>query len=598
MEKRYRLDIDVLKGVAIIAVIFYHSGLLKSGYLGVDAFFVINGFFIVPSVASSFSNGSFSYVAFLKKRFLRLFPLISLATLVAMVIGYFVMLPDDYENLAQSSIASNFMSENILSAITTRSYWDVSNDVKPLMHLWYVGILFEFYIVLPFLFYFSKWLTGRNSLEKTSIIVLSVLSFISLIIYILPIGSVAARFYYLPFRFFELGLGGIVGLSNNRQDGPKKSNIIGNVSFGALVILFSCALYYWIKGAHFYTGGVIGLSTSSETGLPIPAKIALLMTVTFTSLFVGHGSSFAERKFSLFAFLGKMSFSLFVTHQIIIAFYRYCISNVISAKSLLLILASITICSILCFYFVERQKSQTIFNRLFNCLVPVCVLAFSGSVYIHSGVVRDVPELDVYKADAHRGMFSEYCDRVYQYKEFDKESKKKNVLVVGVSFGRDFANVLLESNYTDSISLVYGWKWSDNNLESIIKDCDCIFSFSSKEDVPQYVWDMKKESCMVWGISTKNFGYSNGIVYKNRHRSDYYEQSVEILPGYMELNELWKEQWGDYYIDMLSIPLVDDKRVRVFTDDKKFISQDCSHLTPAGARWYAQNIDWPKIFNI
>lgn len=596
MEKRYRLEIDVLKGVAIIAVIFYHLGLLKSGYLGVDAFFVINGFFIVPSVANSISHGRFSYFSFLKKRFLRLFPLISLATLVAMVIGYFVMLPDDYENLAQTSIAANFMSENILSAITTRSYWDVSNDFKPLMHLWYVGILFEFYVVLPLLFFFSRWIARKKSFEKATILVLSILSLISLIIYILPIGSVTERFYYLPFRFFELGLGGIVGLCNNRQDSARQSYLIGNISFGALVILFSCSLYYQLLGVHLYTGGVIGLSASSETGIPIPAKLALLLTVGFTSLFVGHESSFAQRNYSLLAYLGKMSFSLFVTHQIIIAFYRYCISSVISVKSLFLLLASITVCSVLCFYFVERQNLQTKFNRLINCLIPVCALAFSGYVYIHSGVVRDVPELDVFKASAHRGMFSEYCDRIYQYKEFDKDSNKKKVLVVGVSFGRDFANVLLESNYKDSISLVYGWKWTDTNLKGIIKDCDFIFSFSSKEDVPQYVWDIKKETCTVWGISTKNFGYSNGIVYKNRNRSDYYKQSVDLLPGYMELNELWKKQWGDNYIDMLSIPLVDDKRVRVFTDDKMFISQDCNHLTQAGAKWYAHNIDWSKIF--
>ncbi len=37
----YRQDLDVLKGIAIIAVVLFHIGLLKSGYLGVDAFFVI-----------------------------------------------------------------------------------------------------------------------------------------------------------------------------------------------------------------------------------------------------------------------------------------------------------------------------------------------------------------------------------------------------------------------------------------------------------------------------------------------------------------------------------------------------------------------------
>ena len=124
-------------------------GLLKSGYLGVDVFFVINGFLVIPSVVKKIDLASFSFLGFIKKRIVRLLPLIVLASVVALGLGYFLMMPDHYENLAQSVIASNLMSENILSALTTKNYWDVVNEYKPLMHLWYVGILFEFYIIMP-----------------------------------------------------------------------------------------------------------------------------------------------------------------------------------------------------------------------------------------------------------------------------------------------------------------------------------------------------------------------------------------------------------------------------------------------------------------
>lgn len=62
----YRKDIDSLKGIAILCVFLFHIGLLKSGYLGVDVFFVINGFLLIPSVVKGVEEGNFSYFRFLE----------------------------------------------------------------------------------------------------------------------------------------------------------------------------------------------------------------------------------------------------------------------------------------------------------------------------------------------------------------------------------------------------------------------------------------------------------------------------------------------------------------------------------------------------
>lgn len=145
----HRKDLDVLKGFAIIAVVFYHLGILKSGYLGVDLFLVINGFLIIPSVCRHVSDGDFSYWQFLKKRVIRILPLIVIATFCCMVWGFFSMLPDDYENLSEYVIASNVLSGNIMSAISSGNYWATFNEYKPLMHMWYVGVIFEFYVTFP-----------------------------------------------------------------------------------------------------------------------------------------------------------------------------------------------------------------------------------------------------------------------------------------------------------------------------------------------------------------------------------------------------------------------------------------------------------------
>lgn len=210
----HRNDIDALKGISIIVVVLFHMGLLKSGYLGVDAFFVINGFLVIPSIIKKIHQSEFSFFGFMEKRILRLLPLIVIISAVSLCMGYFLMLPDHYENLAESVVSSNLMSENILSAITTKNYWDVVNEYKPLMHLWYVGVLFEFYIVFPVMMLianaFAKVL--KQDGRTWMVTLLFVLSLCSLILYILPIGASGDKFYYLPYRFFELGIGGCISL--------------------------------------------------------------------------------------------------------------------------------------------------------------------------------------------------------------------------------------------------------------------------------------------------------------------------------------------------------------------------------------------------
>lgn len=74
----YRKDLDALKGIAIIAVVLFHIGLLKSGYLGVDTFFVINGFLVIPSVIKKIDIKDFSFLYFMRRRVVRLLPLIVL----------------------------------------------------------------------------------------------------------------------------------------------------------------------------------------------------------------------------------------------------------------------------------------------------------------------------------------------------------------------------------------------------------------------------------------------------------------------------------------------------------------------------------------
>lgn len=597
----YRQDLDSLKGIAIIAVVLFHMGLLESGYLGVDIFFVINGFLLIPTVCRAIANSDFSFYNFIQKRVVRLLPLIVLASAFSLILGYFLMLPDDYENVSQTVIASNVFSENILSLITT-NYWDVQTGYKPLMHLWYVGVLFEFYIILPLVLMFISKLAVSFKKDKMQYMIytITILTIISVVLYIAPIASQSSKFYLLPFRFFELGVGGIIALyiDDIKKSILQKPTVHSFVSI-LLVVVISCSLITHALGYNQSTALVIGMNKSLTNNMPISGSTALLLTVILTGIIIivnNKGDVLLQSKF--LAWIGRMSYSIFIWHQVLLAFYRYSISSKVTLSFVLGFSVVTMTISILSYYLIEKRIKVSNKSFFVWCFVAVLVVVPAGYLYLHAGVVRNIPELDVVKGQEHRGQFAEYCDRVYQYKNYPIKNGKLNVLVVGVSFGRDFANILLESKYRDSINLVYGYTWDEKGLDEKVSQSDYIFSFSSPDVLPAFVHEEKKTDCKIMGIGTKNYGSCNGIIYKNRTSADYFKQVAEIEDyGYILLNEQWKKAWGEKnYIDLLTPAMIDQEHVRVFTDDNRYISQDCRHLTPAGAQWYARILDWENIF--
>ena len=99
-------------------------------------------------------------------------------------------------------------------------------------------------------------------------------------------------------------------------------------------------------------------------------------------------------------------------------------------------------------------------------------------------------------------------------------------------------------------------------------------------------------------IGNKKFGYSNGIIYSKRFKEDYLDSVAEIDYKLLQHNTLMKNKYGSNFIDMFEIVLKGENVVRVFTDDGKFISQDTSHLTKAGAKYYSKMIKLEKYIKL
>lgn len=71
----------------------------------------------------------------------------------------------------------------------------------------------------------------------------------------------------------------------------------------------------------------------------------------------------------------------------------------------------------------------------------------------------------------------------------------------------------------------------------------------------------------------------------------------EMEGEYAEKNEQLKKAYPNCYIDLIEMVRQPNGKVRVFSDDGKFISQDCRHLTKAGAKFYANRINWNRFLN-
>ena len=581
---------DLLKAVAIIAVMLYHFELMQYGYLGVDVFLVIAGFLTGKSIQRAHEKGTFGYFGFLFKRVLRLLPLLLIAATVCLFVGYFLMLPDDYENLAESVIATNFFSNNILQCITTKNYWDVVNNYKPLMHTWYLGVLFEAYIItalIPFIAY--KAMKGKKSADSVIAAILTGVSVISLVLYLLPRFSDAYKFYMIPFRLYEVGFGCAIAFIHVERHKVKHKGI----AFTTMAVLFAV------------------LCLMAVPGLPISDTARLLATVFSTcgliALYRCSDPSLLDcRVTRIAAYIGKASLSIYIWHQIVIAFFRYSIAAKPLALQFLGVFAAVGILSALSYRFIEKQDFSP--QRSKHKYVPitgmvlllVITTAFSGLMYLRAGVTRDVPELEISKDRVQRGMHKQYNDAVYRMQVPFSDGDEEKVLVIGDSFARDWVNILKESDL-DHLDISYCYYTHSSNMldcADLIEQADIIFFswFSDFASLPAEL-EARYAEGDVYVVGVKNFGESNGIIYKNRNTADYAKQTVRIDDAYLVRNERQKQQFGDQYIDMLAPVLSGDGTVIVFTPDGKFISQDCRHLTHAGAVFYSQNLDLDWIAN-
>jgi peptidoglycan/LPS O-acetylase OafA/YrhL len=158
----YRLDIDGLRALAIIPVVLFHAfpALMPGGFVGVDIFFVISGFLISGIILQALQRGRFSFAGFYANRIKRIFPALLVVLAACFALGWFFLLPDEYTHLGKHIVGAAGYIENFVLR-REAGYFDVQSSLKPLMHLWSLGIEEQFYLTYPF-FLWLLWRYRRN----------------------------------------------------------------------------------------------------------------------------------------------------------------------------------------------------------------------------------------------------------------------------------------------------------------------------------------------------------------------------------------------------------------------------------------------------
>lgn len=298
----YRPDIDGLRAIAVLGVLFFHAGLgCQGGFVGVDVFFVISGFLITSLILRDLREGTFSFVDFWARRIRRIVPALAAMTLAVVVIGYFGMFPDYYEALGKQVIALVLCVSNVKFWKET-GYFDTASDEKPLLHTWSLSVEEQFYFIIPI----ALFLVFRFKREKLALPLIALTCVISLVASVYAVTNhPSANFYLLPTRAWELGAGSLLAFA-----GPIKNPKLREFSsFIGLALIIGC-YFLFPEGVSFPGASaippVLGAalliwSGISQDHLPAINRILTLKPIVGIglisySLYLWHWPIFAYQK--------------------------------------------------------------------------------------------------------------------------------------------------------------------------------------------------------------------------------------------------------------------------------------------------------------
>ncbi len=333
----YRPDIDGLRAIAVLSVVLFHAfpTLLPGGFIGVDVFFVISGYLISGILFKEFSEKRFSYLDFYSRRARRILPSLILMFWFALIAGWFLLLSGEYSTLGKQIFSSAFFFQNF-ALFKESGYFDISSNLKPLLHLWSLAIEEQFYLIWPPLI--ALFCRKKNGLIA-AILSISVFSFV---LNVLRVTDFPTHTFFVPqTRFWELLTGALLAwISLNRK---------------SRTALFQ-SKFFSIAGLALFFFGFFFINESKS----FPGWWATLPVLGSTLIIGSSPQSTGNRILSnrFLIQIGLISYPLYLWHWVLLAFLRILSPDAFldlnsSIPARLLCIAVSFVMALLCYRWIE-----------------------------------------------------------------------------------------------------------------------------------------------------------------------------------------------------------------------------------------------------
>jgi peptidoglycan/LPS O-acetylase OafA/YrhL len=412
----YRPEVDGLRALAVLSVLFFHAGLgFPGGFVGVDVFFVLSGYLITSILVKELETGTFRFAAFWGRRARRILPASIAVTIFTLVAGLIILLPADLRRLGISATSQALFSANIYFWYSVDYFAGPAEEI-PLLHTWSLAVEEQYYFIFPFILAGCFAIPSFRS-RRRLLYIMAAMFGLSLGISIVAVKYIPeAAFYLLPARAWEMLAGSLLAILPNTIAPKSKANreIISYLGLGLILV----PVFYYSKQTAFpglaalppVLGTALIIWSNGSSTLPSHSKPGL------TS--VGH--VLASRPM---VFIGLISYSLYLWHWPLFAFTKYwTLNNLTTGHSLLLVAASFLL-AIASWRYIETPF------RLKKILAPERSILWAGGC----------ATLVVFCAGAAlwttQGLPSRFSTQVVEFAKVDK-IERKNVTVDDIRNGK------------------------------------------------------------------------------------------------------------------------------------------------------------------